>query len=580
MRALLLCCLLAAVAADLPSLDGATATFLPRVDPCPPDLRWPCDQGATRLTLLGAGFGERQGDFGVDAAAAIAMPTPAPVPDDLPDALQMPLLSPTAQGGCLLPSDAASAAFGFEVCPYNTSYLRTPGAGGQRIASLGAFASVVRTTSPACDNNPGEVPPTPPSQLLAVTGLLFQGGDVCGAGFRSAQVNFVCIFGADPWEVRYLRNTSVNAATVSADGCAWTLDVPLEAACLQEQELCTFSAPPPNASPLPIPAPAYSPAYIQAWAPGAITALVQGSAVPRALRVRRGSDGAVSAPLAPVLPDPMPASASPKPQPFPALTVLGATPSAGLSLGSTGSLPPCTPVIISLAGVLDSDLVGIDASFEVIFPRSPTQLQSWPLYGTPLGTEYNANSSSFPVLARNATVAPVNGRLDLLLECAPRLLQDFAVPHTAAFTVRSRYRTAPTNFTFVTRRLAACSGASCAWTFWGQVAPTAPAAAAAAALSPAALYGIIGGGAALVLGMAGGVAFWLLRSRGGCGGGGSSGSSGKGGGSAALPPQRTQAWAGSGDDVVLNPAAAAAAASLNQGKEEGPTSNAVKEWGK
>ena len=515
-------------------------------------------------SLTGSLFGSAPGaGGGVDLAAAVASPAPAPTtgnPFDLPDALSMDPETPppaefawaAASGGCLRPSDAASADFSFEVCPYGTSYLRARG-GGARVASLGAFAGVVRRYEVACDDPPG-------TGLLAVTGLLFQGGDACGAGTRSAQVNFVCSSAADPWEDRYSTNTTVHAATASADGCAWQLDVPLASACFEDESLCSGVA---NPSPNPSPAPApftFSSAFVAAWAPGSITVLAPPATGVRAARVRR-YDGAVTALVAP-LPAPLPPSASPIPAPFPAqLMVLGATPAAGLSFAQGEPLPPgfssdppCLNgiVVISLGGVQPSDLEGFEAGFEVSFPRNLGQRVPSPLYGAPLGA--------------NATVTrvPANGRLDLLLDCAPFLLDGFPTPYAGEFTVQSRYFASPTSATKITRRTAVCAPGACTWTFWGPVAP-APSSggAAAAALAGPALYGAIGGGVAgfLALVAAGVAAYcgcWAKR----CG---------KGASPAPSPPRA--AWAPNAA-IEMNPVAVALNAPL---KADG--SAPVQEWG-
>jgi hypothetical protein len=538
--------------------------------PCPPDypnaaLGRACGAGATRLTLLGTNFDAARG--GVDTAY-ISPPAPAPVPSDLPSVLQLSVLAPSSTNGCLPPSDAANSAFSIEVCPYSTSYLRARG-GGPRVASLGVFSGVISDVLlNECDGQP----PT------AAVGLRFSGGDVCGStgGTYSATVNFTCISDADPWRDRYEDNATVNAASVSPDGCTWALTVPLLSACPGTGALCD-SALAPAPSPTPQPLPQWrADAYIAAWAPGAITLYAPPGPLPApaALRVR-AFDGAISAPRAPVA-EPLPPSATPIPVPFPSvLTVLGALPSGGPSSDNadTAFALPCMPVTISLGGVLPSDLAGIDAGFDVVFPQSPgvsTQLE--PLYGVPRGVAGGAPGRPAP-----------NGRLDLQLlppeACAPRLLQGFSTPFSATFTVRSRFRTALDNVTFVTRRTATCSGGACTWVFWGAGGPPAPpAAAAAAALSPAALYGLIGGGSALVLGLAGAAAYVLLRARGSCGG------SAAGAAKAAAPAlgARQEAW-GAGTAVSLNPAALAAGeegrASLAGGAAQPAAPAGVAEWG-
>jgi hypothetical protein len=552
---------------DVPSLVSVATNLLSAVTPCPASLPWDCSTGAIQLTLTGSLFGSAPGaGGGVDIAAAVAPPTPAPEPDDLPDALSMDPDTPTLEfawaatsGGCLRPSDGASNDFSFEVCPYGTSYLRTRG-GGARVASLGAFAGVVRRYEEACDD-------PPPTGLLAVTGLLFQGGDACGTGTFSAQVNFVCSSAANPFFSRFSDNTTVSAATVSADGCAWQLDVPLSDACFEDDDLCSEEVnPPPNPVPAPMPF-TFSSAFVSAWAPGAITVLAPPAATGtapgvRAVRVRR-YDGAVTALVAP-LPAPLPPSASPIPAPFPAqLTVLGATPAAGLSF-ATGeplppdfrSQPPCRngPVIISLGGVEPSDLEGFEAGFEISFPRNNVGFREpLSLYGAPLGA--------------NATVTrvPSNGRLDLMLDCAPFLLDGFPTPHVGEFTVRSRFRANSSIATATTRRTAVCAPGACTWTFLGPVAPAPAPAAAPAALSGPALYGAIGGGIAGLLAIvaAGVVAYFR------CGGA-------KGGGKGAPPapsPPRA-AWAPNAA-IEMNPVAVALNASPRaDGGGAGPV-----EWG-
>jgi hypothetical protein len=444
------------VSQESPVITGASwaPEFFSRTFPCPPNLPWACNLGATRVTLLGASFGA---SGVVEVAAPIAPNTPVVIPTDLPDELQLLSLAPFSTNGCLMPSDAASSEYSIEVCPYSTSFLRARG-GGPRVASLGAFSGVVRTDSPDCSD-----PPAPTTQ--AVTGLLFAGGDVCGSGTRSARVNFVCIDEADPWQERYLRNTTVHAATRSADGCQWLLDIPIAGACSGDNfDLCSvLQTPSPNVSPTPAPSLALSPGFQISWSANTIVVLVQpsNSGPPSALKVRRSPDDATSMFAVPV-PEPLPPSFSPVPQPFPTtLTVLGANPNAGLSASDPSALP-CNPVIISLAGALPLDLVGFEASFEIIFPRSPLLNNSAEtLYGTPLGA--------------NATVTqiPPNGRLDLVLNCAPRL-SDFQAPFTGNFFLRSRYLAfdpfdpnVPNDNPFITRRVASCAQGACSWTFLG-----------------------------------------------------------------------------------------------------------------
>jgi hypothetical protein len=526
---------------DVPSLISAATAAVSFSDasPCPPGLPWACAQGAVQLTLAGSLFGSAPGSGGgVDLAAAVAPPAPAPLPADFPDALQLSdpdneAFAWAAGGGCLRPSDAASVDFSIEVCPYTTSYLRARG-GGARLASLGAFAGVVRRNVTDCnddDNPPG---------TFGVTGLLFAGGDACGAnGTRSAQVNFVCSSAADPWASRYLVNASVSAASASPDGCAWQLDVPLASACSGEfYGLCsTNPSPPPNAAPAPAPF-TFSSAFIAAWTSSSITVLAPPGAGVRAVRVRR-YDGVASALVAP-LPAPLPPSASPIPLPFPsALTVLSVTPAAGLSF-STGaapagfrSEPPCSngPVSISLGGVQPADLEGPEAGFEAIFPRGPAFSIDKNLYGSPLGA------------SGAVTRVPANGRLDLVLPCAPFTLDGFPTPFTGQFTVRSRFR-AP-NGTLLTRRVAACAPGACAWTFLGPTPPAPAPAPAADALAGPALYGAIGGGLGFIALVAAGVAAycccWMKQSK---------------GKSAAAPTPPRVAWA-SGAAIELNPVAVA-----------------------
>jgi hypothetical protein len=256
--------------------------------------------------------------------------------------------------------------------------------------------------------------------------------------------------------------------------------------------------------------------------------------------------------------------------PFPAaLTVIGALPSAGRSSPDNIANIPCTPVIISLGGVLPSDLAGLDASFDIVFPQAPgVSTQLLPLYGSPRGVPGGAPGAP-----------PPSGRLDLQLECAPRLLRDFGTPFVAQFTVRSRFRTAPGNFTFATRRTAVCENAlACSWTFWGPNGPPPPRGdGAASALSPAALNGIIGGASVVGAAIVGAAVYLLLRARGACGGG-AAGAAPK----AAAPAQgaRQEAW-GAGAAVSLNPAALAAGGeSLNGGAPPpAPKPAAVAEWG-
>lgn len=485
------------VSQDSPVITAASwaAVSFSNTFPCPQNLPWDCDLGAIRVTILGNSFGP---SGAVEVAAPIAPNAPVAPPIDLPDALNIITggLAPFIKNGCLIPSDAASFEYGIEVCPFATSYLRARG-GGPRVASLGAFSGVVRTDNPECSDPPA---------TQAVTGLLFTGGDLCGAGTRSARVNFVCITEDDPWQLRYLNNVTVYAASRSQDGCQWQLDIPIVEACPDDFDLCsTTTMPAPNVSPTSSPSPALSPAFQSSWSPNAIVILVRpGTAPPSALKVRRSGD-ATSVFGVPI-PEPLPPSFSPIPQPFPTtLTVLGATPNAAISSTNSTDLP-CTPVTISLAGVLPIDLLGFGASFEIIFPRGPLENNSAvTLFGSPVG----ANNT--------ATLVPSNGRLDLLLECAPKLME-FPTPFTGNFYLRSRYLAidpnvpnddpTPPDNPFITRRVATCATpTACSWTFWGPVAPTlspspvppAPPAANQAALPPAALYGIIGGSSFLAL---------------------------------------------------------------------------------
>ena len=537
--------------------------------PCPQDypnsaLGRVCGDGALRLELLGANFDAATFDAGCVDVAFIAPPTPAPVPIGLPSVLQLADLQPFG-GGCLLPSDAANAAYSVEVCPYGTSYLRARG-GGERVASLGVFSGVIVESAPACnETDDDDVPP----QLEAAVGLRYSGGDVCGSGTYSATVSFVCINAADPWQLRYLRNATVNAASVSADGCTWALSVPLSSACFDEYDLCNATlVPGPIPSPAPRPQPIFMPSYISSWTPGRIIAFAPPGALPApsALRVRR-FDGVTSAPLVPVA-KPLPPSATPIPMPFPAaLTVIGAFPSAGLSSPDAVGIP-CTPVTISLGGVLPSDLAGLGASFDIIFPQAPgVNTQKLALYGSPSGVPGGAPGAP-----------PPSGRLDLQLDCAPKLLTGFATPYVAQFTVRSRFQTT-TGGPFFTRRTAVCENAlACSWTFWGPNGPPPPRGdGAASALSPAALNGIIGGASVVGAAIVGAAVYLLLRARGACGGG-AAGAAPK----AAAPAQgaRQEAW-GAGAAVSLNPAALAAGGeSLNGGAPPpAPKPAAVAEWG-
>ena len=516
---------------DAPSLISASwSTIACSAASCPPNLPWDPTLGAIQLTLQGSLFGSAPGSAGrVDIAAPAPSPSPVDIPADLPEALQLFSENPEFDfarngNGCLAPSDTGSATYSFEVCPYSTSFIRARG-GGPRLASLGAFAGVVRRANVVCD-----------SSVLQVSGLLFQGGDVCGSGTLSAQVNFVCIRTADPWADRFLANASVNAATGSADGCSWQLDVPLAVAC--DDTLCSaIPNPSPNAVPTPAPF-SFTSGFVASWTPSSIIVLVQptaGTTPPglRGVRVRR-YDGALSGLVLP-LRAPLPPSASPIPVPFPAsLTVLGVAPSGGLSFLPTDPAPspPCddttfsSPVVVSLAGVQPGDLEGFGACFEITFPRSPLLFESDCLYGAPLG----ANAS--------VTRVPANGRLDLVLPCAPRLLEGFPTPHAATFTVASRYRAVPDG-PLITRRAAVCAAGACTWLFWG---PTGPPAAPAASntLSGPALYGVIGGGLSLVVLLAVGIGAycWIKRKA-----------------SALPPPLPKAAWGAQGVSIEMNPTA-------------------------
>jgi hypothetical protein len=234
--------------------------------------------------------------------------------------------------------------------------------------------------------------------------------------------------------------------------------------------------------------------------------------------------------------------------PFPSrLTVLGISPSSGFTRSPTDAPLPCTPVLIRLAGVLPEDLAGLEAAFEVTFPRGPALNQSEQLFGTPLGA------------SGNATILPRNGLMDLIIPCAPTLLGDgFVAPMAVELKVRSGSR--PTGFALVTTREAVCgSPGACVWVFLSR--PPAPA--AASGLAPAVLYSIVGVSVAVVLAGVGGGVWLVLRSR----------AAAAGAGKASAAPK--SAWGAPGDPgavvVSLNPAAAAAT-SLNQGKEEGPPS--------
>jgi hypothetical protein len=486
----------------------------------------------------------------------------------MPDALNLnpslglvdPAFAWAAGSGCLIPSDPASTDYSIEVCPYSTSYLRARG-GGARVASLGTFAGVVRQNRTDC------APDDSGFFWFAITGLLFANGDACANGTRSAQVNFVCSAAANPWADRYLANASVLAASASPDGCAWQLDVPLAGACTGDAfSLCSgLQSPSPNAVPSPVPF-SFSRAFVVAWAPTSVTALAPPGGAVRAVRVQR-YDGTNTALVAP-LPAPLPPSASPIPAPFPsALTVLSVSPAAGLSFASdAASMPPgfsdnpCTPqpvppqscctangpVVISLGGVQPADLEGLEAGFDLTIPRGPNFEEEWNLFGTPLGAQ------------GGVTRVPANGRLDLVLPCAPYLLDGLATPHAAQFTVRARFRAGPNNATLLTRRVAACAPGACTWTFWGPAPPAPPSAAADAALSGPALYGTIGGSLGLAALVAAGVAAYCW----GCCGAAAP----RGKDAAPAPPKA--AWGGAA--IEVNPVAVALNGSDGSGS--------VQEW--
>jgi hypothetical protein len=505
-------------------------------------LPWSCSLGAWLVTLQGSSLGSAPGrGGGIEFAQSIAPPTPVAAPPDLPDALQLSALAPYSQNGCLPPSDAASTDFSFEVCPFATSYLRTPGPTGRRVGSLGTFSGVVRSNSSDCENN-DNCDSAPPFSNLAVTGLLFSGGDACGnGGTLSAVVNFVCTSRADPWQLRYEENATVNAASLSADGCTWSLDVPLDDACSGDNfELCSCltATPTPIPSPSPIPF-TYPPSTMLplTWGPSTVTLYLQPtSSLPLAARARR-YDGRVSPPLA-LVAAPAPPSASPIPNPFPStLTVLSVVPNSVLSVsGAAGEpIPPCVPITITVGGVAPDDLEGFSAHFDLALPRGPNLMQNYNLYGAPLAALNYATIG----LPNNATRAPPNGLLTLVLPCPhnPFILDagGFSAPYTAKISVSSQY-----SFTqggpLRTRRTAGCATPSaCAFTLLGGGGPPAPPSAsssASAPLSGAALFGAVGGGVAALLLAAFGL--WYFTQ----GVGSSAGSAGSSGGKqgAAWPP--------------------------------------------
>lgn len=519
-------------------------------NPCPPGLPWPCNVGdsATVVTVVGSNFGGATGSVGV--AASIPVPAPAPIPWDLPGVLSLQSLTPGSwQNGCLANSDWANPSRSFQVCPYATTSIWT--LDGVRLSSLGSFAGVTRAPSLNC--NATAVPP----EGDAVTGLLFAGGDVCNGRAASATVRFVCIDEADPWQTRYTDggggrnagggNISVYAASSSADGCDWTLDVPLPDACSDNFNLCAALVPTP--APVPTAAPSFAfnaPTLVTAWTPDTVTTLVQTAAMPpSAVRLQR-ADGALSAAIAPSGPGPLPPSASPVPVPFPTqLTVTAISPGQYVSTDNEATQLPCQPVTFTLAGVLPSDLAGFDSDFSIIFPRSPNlNATEMPLQNVPSG----ANGAPAPI--------PANGILSVVLECAPTLLTGFpTLPLVAPFFLRSRFfnttivdgAVEPTNE--ITHRDAVCPPSGCTWTFCGDVCPTPtssptpsvsptqsptpsvspslsqtpsqtpsqsllppPASDTILGISPAAFYGSIGGSVAFVVIVAVFVTLWLRRS--------------------------------------------------------------------
>lgn len=374
------------------AMGASFAVWTPE-SPCPfppGDPTFICSSPATRLFIVGSGFGAGA-PAGQVLGSSTAVPSPnpaAPRPADVPAALSNAGLGVLASG-CTQVGLYADPVYAHRFCPWLRVDLLTRANNFAFLNSLGTYAGVIRGPAPA------------PSACNAITGLMFTDGALCGGAPSSANVTFVCIDDTAPQQEYYTRVKQPFAAFTPDGGCSWVLDFPIAAACPGARyALCADAVPSPNPLPSPSPAFNFAPAFVASWTDGSVVAYTMGATPPAAV-VLETTAGARTPARAPTQGSLAP-SQSPVPVPFPpSLSFNGIDPPSGPSAGGT-------PLTIMLSGVTDADVRGFDAGFFITWPTSLTGGMRIRGLGGPVSIE------------GRAVVAPANGLVNLTITSRPR----------------------------------------------------------------------------------------------------------------------------------------------------------------